>query len=516
MRFSDELFSILRVLCFISMCASSIIVIYTIPQENTILYAQVQFIDEIEANTDNSIESSTQLNIISDAWKTESESDLKKEMHIKHFTDDIDAVPQDTVRVCPIQYHSPEVIPNLNQKWQTLTISKPNARSSRKLTIFLLNAYFDYIDNNTVHLFTLNTGYQDKNRTIYCQFSRHGMDESVAVQAKMIRLTRYQNSGRINKVQFNPYLYKCEIPRENTGLNFTHVSLVRKPCANVTNLVPITYAEKSNGFQHEFGVCVPIGYGNKSDADFVSLIEWFEFHRLLGVSKIHVYNGTLTVGSKIQRVFNYYVKNKLLEIIQMPPPMTNYIEKEAEGAGKMMTYAANNDCLYRNRYKHRFISMVDFDEIIIPSNASDYNGMILDLKKSSTINVDKNSLFFMSDNYFLEYAADETQPDILPSMRHREFASVPGFRMKSFHNPRICTRTNSHKCETHFHRFVSPRIGTVHHYRKTCQSHNNPQYWSEKRCSMLANKTHVNEQVLNFKPTLLENVKRAHIEINEN
>ena len=164
----------------------------------------------------------------------------------------------------------------------------------------------------------------------------------------------------------------------------------------------------------------------------------------------------------------------------------------------------------RNMFRHQFISVVDIDEIVVPTKHDTYQEMIAHLKKTKKLDLNKYSFMFHSSNYFLEYNSDPDISPRLPWLRHREYVDTPGLRVKSFENPRRCQRINSHGCETGSISPVSYDVGRVHHYRATCYSSNNPALWSHGACAKLANKTAIDSNTLRFYDKLSARVNQVY------
>ena len=206
--------------------------------------------------------------------------------------------------------------------------------------------------------------------------------------------------------------------------------------------------------------------------------------------------------------FRMSILRNFTSLHQFSPPISDdVVHKQREFAGKILTYPAFNDCLLRNMHRHRFISVVDFDEVIVPTKLRTYHDLVEEISKTRHVNLDRYSLMFMSSNYFLEYAPDSNVTELLPLLRHREYVNTPGLRVKSFQNPRQCQRINSHHCETSFNAVIPYSLGRVHHYRETCYSSNNPQLWSDHKCAVLANRTMIDSETSRFHDALIDRVK---------
>ena len=119
--------------------------------------------------------------------------------------------------------------------------------------------------------------------------------------------------------------------------------------------MPVETPQRGRKDNKEVAVCVQATFGNN---DRRRLVEWFEMQRLLGVSHIGIYS-TPATHSDTRRTLTQYDATSLVEL--------RTIEYLDGGTGKghalMVNLAAINDCVYRHLYTHRFIAVIDFDEV---------------------------------------------------------------------------------------------------------------------------------------------------------
>lgn len=106
----------------------------------------------------------------------------------------------------------------------------------------------------------------------------------------------------------------------------------------------------------------------------VWLVEFLEFHRLLGVSHFYLYNHS--VGPDVQKVLDVYQQQGIVVTLPWNLPVRSQLEIRTEGI-----FAALNDCLYRTTYVHNYTMMVDFDEFIIPRIEKTYLHMLARLRR---------------------------------------------------------------------------------------------------------------------------------------
>ena len=426
--------------------------------------------------------------------------------------------PVRTVHKSCKQAYKPEVssldVINGWQLYRTQLQNISNTPSAASYVIHVKDAFFNNKRTRFVRMFTIDrmkrSIYRHANPQIFCYFWSPHTDGATVAPASRELLNSVQTSALINRYFYAPFRYTCALP-DVPGVVFTHVSLSLDACArNLTNYAKITYARDENDvmrtgvYEHRFAVFVPISYGHMSDHFAVQLVEWFELHRLLGVTEFHIYNGSLTVDPKISQIFDLYARDLgVLRLHQYPPPLETVTNLQMEAAGKILTYSAANDCANRNKFRIEYLSVVDIDEVIVPSQVNSYEDMIAQIQPSP-----RKYLTFQSSNYFMEYPPDPSLPHRLPMLRHRRYVDVKNTRLKNFQNPRVCENVHSHFCLTAPFSRIRLSQGRVHHYRSRCESHHNPILWSKENCDSLQRKSVVDNSTGRFKDELLERVDR--------
>ena len=132
----------------------------------------------------------------------------------------------------------------------------------------------------------------------------------------------------------------------------------KKEEANITNqvsvLMPVEIPKRGIK-DSKVAVCVQATFNN---IDRRRLVEWFEMQRLLGVSHIGVYITPRTLPDTRQTLAHYdatpLVERRTIDYLD---------GGRGSGHGLMVNLAAINDCIYRHLYTHRFVAIIDFDEV---------------------------------------------------------------------------------------------------------------------------------------------------------
>ena len=119
--------------------------------------------------------------------------------------------------------------------------------------------------------------------------------------------------------------------------------------------MPVTVprrAEKNN----EMAICVKATYGR---LDPHRLVEWFEIHRLLGVSHIGIYV-TPEIKPDTLRTLAHYAATPLVELRTLKHFVDGGYGTKVQ---RMVSSVTINDCVYRHSCTHKFVAVYDFDEV---------------------------------------------------------------------------------------------------------------------------------------------------------
>ena len=321
----------------------------------------------------------------------------------------------------------------------------------------------------------------------YCQVWYPG--NGVAYTTKII--VHRTGRGAFYRRFYAQIQMSCMIPR---GPIPSHVSVSVKPCSQSQIYMPVHVPKHDT---QDFGICVAIAFGQ---LDNDQVIEWAELSRKLGVSKIHIYNAT--IDRQHDALFRYYEQQDFMAVHQMPPPVPFYTRVGA----KLGSPASLNDCMLRYMYTYRYIIVVDFDEVIVPREDTDYQGLLhaIDAREPKTSNW--QGYTFRNVYFFTDLSADQTQANHLLTLRHRTKARPQPFHeiVKSFVDPRRCLSVFNHYCYIRFPKSPEPfsvdvptDLAASHHYRYQCPPR-------RKDCKTLLSTLQTDDVMLRYKDYLLK------------
>ncbi|XP_075247441.1 uncharacterized protein LOC142340632 [Convolutriloba macropyga] len=173
---------------------------------------------------------------------------------------------------------------------------------------------------------------------------------------------------------------RCSIESKYSGAD---VSAYKLKFLNQTSIdsLPVTPMKRDWANRQSIGFCGSNWYHIKGQTvtDPQHLIEWFEHHRYLGVSKFHlrVFSDELSsLTSETLKIINFYQKSGLVDVLPgLPAPtvtkrpktsnMTNLSSGQIWQRSQSLQLMVLNDCLYRNMFKYDWILISDPDEFIV-------------------------------------------------------------------------------------------------------------------------------------------------------
>ncbi|KAH8338073.1 hypothetical protein KR059_004914, partial [Drosophila kikkawai] len=287
---------------------------------------------------------------------------------------------------------------------------------NQNLTYYLFGAYFD--DRETVpeaplvRLLTMVNQHLDKKfkyPQIYCQLWFEGKADPLIVNVTEHRVMwPFGHAPR----RVYPTFLSCPLPG-NSSLEEKvpqMVSLVGQKCDRARNLLRVVYepAEEEvkvkakatgNGTNFSsstestsssaeqptkdprFIVCVKamdFPYEDKS----WRLIEWLELMRLLGASKVWLYDAQMHPNmTRVLKDYPGFVEVRAMSLGRGEPharPHFHHYTMAADGFNRILNeMIPYNDCFYRNMYKYDYVGVFDTDEVIMPlGNTTDWKQLV--------------------------------------------------------------------------------------------------------------------------------------------
>ncbi|CAI4230487.1 unnamed protein product [Auanema sp. JU1783] len=362
----------------------------------------------------------------------------------------------------------------------------------------LFSAYYDrrysslFQESHVIQVLGMHFRRLSNETDVYCNiFTQDGSSASVKGYYREI----WQRGWDPRDHFYIPYLLSCPVPERMKDLQQTYsIALSKTPCKATPTAFAVNKQQViQENDKDDVVVCVK-GMDFQEDISS-SLVEWFESQFLFGANKIQLY--TYTVSPKTSKVLEYYKKKKNVSVIPLTLPgnspnipfvRNSYIwrNRQQKRRHELIPY---NDCLYRHIHSHKYILIIDTDEIVVPLKHGNYKNMLDYLeRRNETI-----LLSSLSVRNIFKFPTNQTdsryEPYILRNNMRSRKPSAPGEYGKSF------TRTsNVATVFNHFglHRQSPDIVRTIHipidvavklHYKSKCPIE------SQNECGSLLNDT---------------------------
>ena len=216
--------------------------------------------------------------------------------------------------------------------------------------------------------------------------------------------------------------------------------------------------------------CVSISY---SHLDARKLVEWLEMQKILGISRVFIYNHSISADSG--HVLKSYVQDNYVVLRQSH----SFIADSREKYTHLHMSPVINDCIYRQMKNFRYIAVIDLDEVIVPRL---HNSLIDMLKELPDIlrlgNSNVGSYVFRNAYFFLDLVNQNKKQSASMYLRHNKRLppSPQQYAIKSIIDSTACIGMHNHYCWRYTEEAgakwmndveVPPRVALLHHY-KSC------------------------------------------------
>ncbi|XP_069465458.1 beta-1,4-galactosyltransferase galt-1-like [Ambystoma mexicanum] len=338
---------------------------------------------------------------------------------------------------------------------------------------FVLSAYYDTRDQSAVRVLVIL--HHQEVKELFCRFrcSTRG-EHSITSRAEL----------DIHPDRFGfPYGMAdllCPVPED---CDAKYLSIHRSTEGNDDQLpkfeIKNRYAEP---FSANFTVCISALHGGFNNA--LQFIQTMEMYKLLGAQRVTIYKLYRNCCSDtLEEVLRYYTEEGTLEVIPWPIDLYfrvsrrwQHSDSDDADIGYFGQISTLNDCMYRNMYKSKFISLNDIDEIILPFEHQDWGSMMVTLQQQNP----KATAFLFENHVFpstmLELSVNTPSWNTTPGVNllqcvYREPKGTNHRNRKMIIDPRKVMQVSVHhitKAVGMSHE-VSSDIAILHHCKKTPQ-----------------------------------------------
>lgn len=258
--------------------------------------------------------------------------------------------------------------------------------------IEVYSAYFDDRDNS---LFPENSAVQ------VLVMSNHSIESKVPIYCNIFTSSSYSTvKGYIREIwqtgwdprdSFQvPSLITCPITKRIEGTHEMFVSLSRKRCKNTKNAMKVIMKAKGKDKEDKKDVAVCVKGLDYQEDISSRLLEWIEMQYLFGADTVSIYHFYLS--NNTHKVLNYYKSKRNLEVIPLSLPSGNPNEplerstflKAKRPQKRRHELLPYNDCFYSHIHTHRYVLIIDIDEVIVPIEHDNYGDLLRDFESKRT------------------------------------------------------------------------------------------------------------------------------------
>ena len=305
--------------------------------------------------------------------------------------------------------------------------------------------------------------------------------------------------------KFREYVITCQL--EDKDIPET-VSIATTLSVKPDWSIPVELPDRPK-YKGEFGVCASVCYGK--EWDLFEIVEWIELLKILGVTRVGVYNNAL--GPEAYRVFQYYDTKGFVDLRQS----WNFLPDPGLLTSHLHWTPVINDCIYRNLYSFNKILVIDVNEVILPKHAYSLSELLSDIDNYQVLSTHPARSYTFRNNYFFfDMPQDSTMPKHIRMLgrRWRLPPSGQGHSAKSIISPLACTHMHNHYCwgytkqhEVNDHHVeVQPQYAVNMHYKK-CNFY-------ETECQEILLNLTRDDAILKYKDKLIKNVDKTLKELN--
>uniref|UniRef100_A0A0N5AL01 Glycosyltransferase family 92 protein n=1 Tax=Syphacia muris TaxID=451379 RepID=A0A0N5AL01_9BILA len=403
---------------------------------------------------------------------------------------------------------------NCHLQWP-INVSKSGWISAHDLHMF--SATYDSRKNSLYpfnHIIqVLAVSFQSITTKCFCNIYDLDTHSSVAVEATVREI--WQRAWDPRPFFYIPNLISCPVPQQFKEKLHLAVSISTRICYNSQSAVMVRKNNSPKIEKTGIAVCVK-GLDFLRDIS-TELVEWIEAQYLFGAEHITVYN--YHVHKKIWRVLKYYEQKGMLTLVSLSLPgfspnhvftRSNFIwrNRQQKRRHELIPY---NDCFYRHIDTHKYILIVDIDELVVPLRSKNWSEMLEEIV-TEQMKLRVTSLSVSNVFKFPSKVAVSDIPEYMHMLRNRRVSKIinkKGEYGKSFTNTDSSTTVFNHFA---LHRqyenvlrtiYISPDLAIKLHYKSDCPIE------SRRHCSIFHNETVEDKSLDKFANELVKRTSRV-------
>ncbi|KAK2170413.1 hypothetical protein LSH36_3g27012 [Paralvinella palmiformis] len=327
---------------------------------------------------------------------------------------------------------------------------------------------------------------------------------------------------------YHAYYYGCSVPSVYNITDRVTLSLLTEG-SEIEAAVPMVISKRRARYpaSHQtppsrgsrgIVICVKAMWGK---VNATRLIEWLEFHRLLKVKKIVIYD--TTIWGRARRVLEHYQRTGFVDVItfdyalRMAVLMRDdpFLDQLADERLILeQTYLVSmNDCYYRYKDTADYVAVIDNDEIIVPSTETTLSRLLLE---AEALRMNASAFLFQTAWHLDDFGVgNQMAPPYLHTQRYTKRSPVMKSQPKAMVSVDGAIVINWHGSVTmptgygfQGNQYLPwKRHGYVHHYREHCK-------YAEAKCEVLAQMVELDEIIPRYERAISASVLKISNQLN--
>ncbi|VDO25410.1 unnamed protein product [Brugia timori] len=356
-----------------------------------------------------------------------------------------------------------------------------------------------YPNNHVVQVLTMSFRSIPLTDKIFCNLYDMVRKQSIITEGTVREI--WQRAWDPRDFFYIPNLISCPIPKYFEYSTNLTISLTKNACKSQEISAQIRMLPLRN---EKNGIAVCVKGLDYLDDKPERLVEWIEMQFITGADMITIY--TYYVPHKMQQVLNYYSKQGSVTVIPInlpgESPNQAYIRshfiwrnRQQKRRHELIPY---NDCFYRHINTHKFILILDIDEVVIPLKYDNWTTMLDHIitafydknsKRTEITSISIRNVFKFPSNTSWLNPLIPSYMYMLRNRRKSEMVNKPGEYGKAFINTNTVATVFNHFA---LHRQHADVAKTIHvesdiaiklHYKSKCPVE------SRKQCQHLEHVT---------------------------
>lgn len=214
----------------------------------------------------------------------------------------------------------------------------------------------------------------------------------------------------------------------------------------------------------------------------------------------------------VDKVLDYYTTTKNVEVTPLSlvdgasnsPYLQSIYIRNHFYEQVLPEVIAFNDCMYKHLQEFKFVLTIDTDEVIIPTNGTNWIDLINTIYKENITSYIAQNVYFL-DSYQHNHEWFDNIPKFFHMLQHvyrSKLYTKVGYYVKGFHLVDRIIALHNHFPISCFggcqHLDIDLKLAHLQHYRRDCAS-------GVSNCNEMKSDSVLDKRIWNYKEQLIEN-----------